>query len=584
MRLEEYWGIGPKTASTLESAIGTEEAVRAIETGDLRTLVDAGVPSGRATRILRRATGGRGLTVLATGDSRATYRALLEHVRSFAVNQRADDRIRLLTPLLDPEAIESRQDRVESARATWRPLDEETRAAILSAFDRHADADSRLAALGIAGELVGLELESGLFAPLADLDAGELRTLADAVAAASDAGIAAGVDDELDTLRADNETLESLLANPDRVIERIRSDSIAGSDEFRESFVEMVVGETSYGRSHVRELAATDAADARDFVARSLRSLSADRADAIDERRTSIEADVQGTIEAGSETIAETVSLVEELGQWISIARFAEHFDLVRPTIDPDRRGVGVRSARNLTLLTADEPVQPITYGVGDHAIDGPPAGDRVTVLTGANSGGKTTLLETLCQVAILAQMGLPVPAAGATTTVFESIVFHRRHASFNAGVLESTLRTIVPPVAAGGRTLMLVDEFEAITEPGSAADLLHGLVTMTVDREACGVYVTHLAEDLKPLPRPARIDGIFAEGLTDDRRLDVDYQPRFGELGRSTPEFIVARLVAETDDRTTRAAYESLAADLGRPVLQRTLTDPAWGSATTDR
>jgi len=47
----------------------------------------------------------------------------------------------------------------------------------------------------------------------------------------------------------------------------------------------------------------------------------------------------------------------------------------------------------------------------------------------------------------------------------------------------------------------MLVDEFEAITEPGSAADLLHGLVTLSVDREALGVFVTHLADDLEPLP-----------------------------------------------------------------------------------
>jgi hypothetical protein len=143
-------------------------------------------------------------------------------------------------------------------------------------------------------------------------------------------------------------------------------------------------------------------------------------------------------------------------------------------------------------------------------------------------------------------------------------VVFHRRHASFNAGVLESTLRSIVPPLSGAGETLMLVDEFEAITEPGRAADLLNGLVELTVDRGAVGVYVTHLAEDLSPLPETARIDGIFAEGLTDDLALRVDYQPRFGTLGKSTPEFIVSRLVANADDRTDRQGFQRLAAAVG--------------------
>jgi len=78
--------------------------------------------------------------------------------------------------------------------------------------------------------------------------------------------------------------------------------------------------------------------------------------------------------------------------------------------------------------------------------------------------------------------MGLPVPAEEAEVGAFDRIVFHRRHASFNAGVLESTLKSVVPPLVEDGRTLMLVDEFEAITEPGRAANLLNGLVTLTVD------------------------------------------------------------------------------------------------------
>ncbi|MFB6354871.1 MAG: DNA mismatch repair protein, partial [Halobacteriales archaeon] len=128
-----------------------------------------------------------------------------------------------------------------------------------------------------------------------------------------------------------------------------------------------------------------------------------------------------------------------------------------------------------------------------------------------------------------------------------------------------------------GDRTLMLVDEFEAITEPGSAADLLHGLVTLTVDQGSIGAFVTHLAADLRPLPDTARTDGIFAEGLDADLELVVDYQPRFHTVGRSTPEFIVSRLVADAADPRERLGYEALAEALGAEVVQGTLDDARW-------
>jgi dsDNA-specific endonuclease/ATPase MutS2 len=138
-------------------------------------------------------------------------------------------------------------------------------------------------------------------------------------------------------------------------------------------------------------------------------------------------------------------------------------------------------------------------------------------------------------------------------------------------------LKSVVPPLTNDGRTLMLVDEFEAITEPGSAASLLHGLVTLTVDEGSIGAFVTHLADDLQPLPDSARTDGIFAEGLDADLNLVVDYQPRFGTVGRSTPEFIVSRLVANAADPEERLGFEALAEALGAEVAQQRLDAERW-------
>ena len=95
MRLQEYWGVGPKTADLLESELGVETAVEAIETTDSRTLVDAGLSPGRATRILRRASGGPGLEALATRDTRDVYKDLLALAEEYAMTRHAADRVRV---------------------------------------------------------------------------------------------------------------------------------------------------------------------------------------------------------------------------------------------------------------------------------------------------------------------------------------------------------------------------------------------------------------------------------------------------------------------------------------------------------
>jgi len=585
MRLEEYWGVGPKTREQLASTIGEAAAIEAIESADSRTLMETGLSRGRATRILRRAQGGEGMDVLATRDTRDVYKEILDLAGEYAVTRHAEDRIRVLTPLLDREAIDSRLDAVLEAKAAWAALDGVGRDAVIDAFEAHDSIEGgELSAVRTAVALREVGVSGGVFDRLTDLDADALADAADALAALGDGTVGEGADDRLDELRDQLATVESLAAGQTDVVETIQ-DEVRGTDEFREAFVEHVAEETGIALSVVREAMPRDAADATAFVGETLRTLTDERREAVQQREDEVAADLEGAVEAAREDIDAAVAAIDDVAFYVSLARFAAAFDLTRPTFVDDRETIAVAGARNLALAAADEQsVQPITYAVGEHDLDvatanAPPRDDQVAVLTGANSGGKTTLLETLCQVQLLAQMGLPVPASEAEVGVVDVLVFHRRHASFNAGVLESTLRTIVPPLTGGGRTLVLVDEFEAITEPGSAADLLHGLVTLTVDRGALGVFVTHLADDLEPLPDTARTDGIFAEGLNPDLELMVDYQPRFETVGRSTPEFIVSRLVANAGDRNERAGFETLAEAVGERAVQRTLADARWSN-----
>ena len=592
MRLQEYWGVGPKTAERLERELGVERAVRAIETADIRALAEAGVSRGRATRILRRANGAAGLDRLGTGDARNVYDDLLTLAASYALTDHAADRIRVLTPLSEAPVREERLDRVTDAAEAWDDLDDEARQNVVAAFEAYdAAGGTRRAAVEAALSLRSAGLHGETFARLDGVDDEALREAADALAVVrgsldGEFTVEAGADDRLDGLREELAAAEDLESSALDVLETVRGQGVRSLDDFQHAVVEYVAEETGIAPSEVRSGAPDRAHDEADFVSTTLRALVADLDSRVEEREAEVAADLRESIDAAGEDVAAAVEAVDDVAFDLSLARFAAAHDLRRPALVAD--GIGVRNARNLFV---DGDVQPVTYGVGDHELpaahDGgaaggasgpePPVGDRVAVLTGANSGGKTTLLETLAQVALLASMGLPVPAESATVGEFDTLVFHRRHASFNAGVLESTLRSIVPPLTGSGRTLMLVDEFEAITEPGRAADLLNGLVDLTVDRGALGVYVTHLADELSPLPVSARIDGIFAEGLTDDLRLRVDYQPRFGTVGKSTPEFIVSRLVANAMDRDERAAFRSLAGAVGEEAVQRTLSDAEW-------
>jgi hypothetical protein len=84
--------------------------------------------------------------------------------------------------------------------------------------------------------------------------------------------------------------------------------------------------------------------------------------------------------------------------------------------------GLSFRDGLNIIIHNP----RPVTYKIGETP-HGFATEDRVAVLTGANSGGKTTLLETVLHIQILAQMGFFVPAAECFCPVCEEIIYLRK-------------------------------------------------------------------------------------------------------------------------------------------------------------
>ena len=245
---------------------------------------------------------------------------------------------------------------------------------------------------------------------------------------------------------------------------------------------------------------------------------------------------------------------MHELDFQTALGRFFAEYHMGPPEFIDN--GLSFTGGVNITVRNP----QPVSYKIGEtpHAFA---ASDRIAVLTGANSGGKTTLLETILQVQVLAQMGFYIPAEKFYTILFEEILYLRKPKSQDAGAFESTITNLVPLALSGTKKLVLIDELEAITEPGSAAKIIASFLNfLSRNENTLCVLVTHLGKEISELTR-ARVDGIEATGLDESLELIVNRQPVFGKLGKSTPELIVEKLYRRSSG-TEKEIYKSILKD----------------------
>ncbi|CCQ33021.1 Mismatch repair protein [Halorhabdus tiamatea SARL4B] len=237
---------------------------------------------------------------------------------------------------------------------------------------------------------------------------------------------------------------------------------------------------------------------------------------------------------------AETlVDAALELDVELAIARFAADFDATMPELGGD--GITIEGGRSPLLDVEFGDVEPVDYDVSG-----------VRLLSGVNSGGKTSMLDLIALTVILAHMGLPVPADRVHVGRIDALHYHAKtQGTLDAGAFESTLRSfgeLVTDAASEGETLVLVDELESITEPGASAKIMAGILEALGARDQTAVFVSHLAREIRETAdREIGVDGIQALGL-EDGKLQVDRTPRKDTLARSTPELIVEKLADGND------------------------------------
>jgi dsDNA-specific endonuclease/ATPase MutS2 len=420
-----------------------------------------------------------------------------------------------------------------------------------------ANRESLLAAAEVH-ETAGME-------PPCDLDA-----LRDALARLDDDGTPVG-DDELDRLTtAVNDldaavgTAESVANDHLRDVIRERDVTIEGTD-----FLSLVEQGARVDALLSRELAdefdravekarehlidSLDLVDERDIAERAfgddptfpvehdaeaVSRLRTELKAARDRRAARLKTDLAADLGALRDAADDLVRAALERDVELALARFADDFDCTLPEVGADVSGVAVEGGRSPLLDVGFDEVEPVDYTVSG-----------VTLLSGVNSGGKTSTLDLLALVTILAHMGLPVPAESARVErVSELHYYAKSQGTLDAGAFEATLRDFADLARGTDSRLVLVDELESITEPGASAKIIAGILESLDGQAVTAVFVSHLAGEIRDAADiDVAVDGIEAVGLVDGE-LRVNRSPVTDHLARSTPELIVEKLAGEGD------------------------------------
>ncbi len=285
-------------------------------------------------------------------------------------------------------------------------------------------------------------------------------------------------------------------------------------------------------------------------------------------------ADLTEEVAGESERIVRAVQLLGYLDLTLAKARYAIEHGCVQPRlreIGPRLPGAGpdttlqLKGARH-PLLT--EKVVPLDIAFDEQS--------WVMVVTGPNTGGKTVALKTVGLLALMAQCGLHIPAQDAALSIFQGVyadIGDEQSIEQSLSTFSSHMTNIISVLErADDRSLVILDEVGAGTDPTEGAALARALLNCFKSRGATTLVTTHHPE--------LKIYGVETPGVRnasvefDLETLRPTYRLIVGLPGKSNALAIAQRLgldQAIIDDARQLVSTEDLAADDLLNEIQRT-------------
>jgi DNA mismatch repair protein MutS2 len=262
-----------------------------------------------------------------------------------------------------------------------------------------------------------------------------------------------------------------------------------------------------------------------------------------------------------AESIRQTMDTLGELEMIFGKARFAIDFDCAIPRFGGR---LLLREARHPLLQDVlrrqRKPVVPITLELDKST--------HTLLISGPNTGGKTVTLKTVGLLTLMAQSGLPVPAAEAEFPIFDQVLadigdnqsIQESLSTFSAHI--SHIREMALDVTPD--SLVLLDELGAATDPEEGGALG---VAIVEHFRAAGAYTLASTHLLALKIYGANTKGVLNASMGfDEQTLEPTYVLHTGMPGKSAGLEIATRLGMPADIMNrARAALSDRERDLGR-------------------